>query len=156
MSTPGANIKPVAWLAAGVMLLASTISATATAEADSDKWSYSADIYLWGAGIGGETATGGDLDISFNDLLDNLDMAFMGGLSASKGKYSLFADAIYLDVSASDGLTESVPVIGPIYLDVDIDADVELEAWITTLGGTYNVVDTGKATVNLVGGARYL
>ena len=31
-----------------------------------------------------------------------------------------------------------------------------MEAWVTTLGGAYNVFDNGKATVDLVGGARYL
>ena len=156
MSTPGANIKPVAWLAAGVMLLASTISATATADTDSDKWKFDANIYLWGAEIKGTTPSGGEFDWSFNDILDNLDMAFMGGVGASKGKWSLFADAIYLKISSSDAFTESVPVIGPIELDVDIEADGAMEAWVTTLGGAYNVFDNGKATVDLVGGARYL
>jgi len=83
-------------------------------------------------------------------------MAFMGGLSASKGKYSLFLDAIYLSVSTSGGFTESVPVIGPFDIDVDVEADVGMNAWVTTLGGAYNVFDNGKATVDLVGGARYL
>ena len=152
------NRKPVAWFAAGVMLFAAAISATAAADtdSDSDKWKFDADIYLWGAAIKGESATGGDIDIPFNDLLKNLDMAFMGGLAASKGKYSLFADAIYLSVSTSGGFTESVPVIGPLDIDVDVEADIGLNAWIATLGGAYNVFDNEKATVNLVGGARYL
>ena len=149
------NRKLAAWFAAGVMLLASVVPTTAAADTDSDKWKFDADIYLWGAGIKGTTATGGDIDISFNDLLNNLDMAFMGGLGATKGKYSLFLDALYLSVSGSDGYTESVPVIGPINIDVDVEAEVGINAWIATLGGGYNIVDNEKATLNLVGGARY-
>ena len=156
MSALRMNRKLAAWFAASVMLLASAVTTTAMADTDSDKWKFDADIYLWGAGIGGESATGGDIDISFNDLLKNLDMAFMGGFQASKGKYSLFVDAIYLSVSTSGGFTESIPIIGPIYTDVDVEADVGLNAWVTTLGGAYNVFNNEKATVNLVGGARYL
>ena len=156
MTTQQVSRKPPTWPAAGLMLLASAIPAMTTADTDSDKWKFDANIYLWGAGIGGTTATGGDIDLSFDDLFDNLDMAFMGGVGASRGKWSLFADAIYLDVSADDSYTETVPVIGPIELDVDVDADVTMKSWITTLGGGYNVVDSEKATVNLIGGARYL
>lgn len=148
-----ANSQPITWLAASILLLASAIPVTATA--DSDKWKFDANIYLWGAAIKGTTATGGDVDISFNDLIDNLDMAFMGGIGATKGKYSLFLDAIYLSVSTNGGFKESVPVIGPINIDVDVEADVGINAWITTLGGGYNIVDNEKATLNLIGGARY-
>ena len=150
------NRKLAAWFAASVMLLASVVPTTAAADTDSDKWKFDADIYVWGAALKGESATGGDFDISFNDLLDNLDMAFMGGLGASKGKYSLFLDAIYLSVSGSDGYTEPVPVIGPINLDVDVEAEVGIDAWIVTLGGGYNIIDNEKATLNLIGGGRYL
>lgn len=156
MSTQRANSKPVAWLAASLMLLASIISITAAADTDSDKWKFDANIYLWGAGIKATTATGGDIDIPFHQLIKDLDMAFMGGVGASRGKWSLFADAIYMDISQDDSFTESIPVLGPLELNVDIDADVKMKAFIGTLGGTYNVFDSEKATVNLLGGARYL
>ncbi len=157
MSTQRANSKPVAWLAASLMLLASIISITAAADTDSDKWKFDAVIYLWGAGIKATTATGGDIDIPFHQVIKDLDMAFMGGVvGVSRGKWSLFADAIYLDISQDDSFTESIPVLGPLELNVDIDADVTLKSWITTLGGAYNIVDSEQASVNLVGGARYL
>jgi hypothetical protein len=150
------NRNSVAWFTAGLMLVASLMSTTVVAETDSEKWKFDAEIYLWGADIGGTAATGDDIDVAFDDIFDILDMAFMGVLGASKGKWSLFLDAIYFDVSASDSFTESVPVIGTIELDVDVDADVAMKSWITTLGAGYNVVDSERATVNLVGGARYL
>ena len=156
MPTRRANRRPVTWLAASLMLLASVVHTTATADTDSDKWKFDANIYFWGADIEGTTATGGEFDWPIHDLLSNLDLAFMGGVGASRGKYSLFADAIYLSISTSGGFTESVPVIGPLDLDVDIESDAGMNAWITTLGGSYNVFDNEKASVDLVGGARYL
>jgi len=156
MFTQRANRKPVAWLAAGTLLLATVIPAMAAADSNSDKWTYNAEIYLWGADIGGSTTTDDDIDLSFDNLVKNLNMAYMGGIGASRGKWSLFADTIYLDVSDDDSFTESIPLVGPLELDVDIDADFTMKSWITTLGGTYNVVDSEKASVNLVGGARYL
>ena len=155
MQESRANSQPIRWLAASILLIASVVPTTAAADTDSDKWKFDADIYLWGAGIKGTTATGGDIDISFNDLLNNLDMAFMGGLGATKGKYSLFLDALYLSVSGSDSYKESIPVLGPLELEVDVDGEVGINAWIATLGGGYNIVENEKATLNLIGGARY-
>lgn len=159
MTRSRANRKQVVWAVSSLMLLASmiSISTTAAADASSDTWTYSANIYLWGAGIDATTQTGGDIDISFSDILDNLDMAFMGGFAARKGKWSLFADAIYMDISASDGDSETIPILGgAINITRTVDADVKMESWITTLGAGYNVVDNEKATLDLIGGARYL
>ena len=156
MSTTRANRKFAAWFTASVMLLASAIFTTATAGPGSENWTYSADIYFWMPSIDVTTATGGDIHLSFNDILKNLNMMFMGSAAAYKGKWSLFADTIYFNISEDDAYTESVPVLGPIELDVDVDADVKMKAFVGTLGGTYNVFDNEKATVNLVGGARYL
>ena len=86
MSTLRVKRNPVAWLTACLMLLASMISATAAADVNSNQWEYDAMIYLWGAGIDATTQTGGDIDMSFSDILDDLDMTFMGGFGARKGK----------------------------------------------------------------------
>jgi hypothetical protein len=156
MSTSRENSKPVAWLAASVILLAFAIATTATAEPGSDQWTYSAEIYGWLPDIKTTTATGGDVDITQHDLIENIQMFFFASAAAYKGKWSLFADTVYFKISADGGLTESVPVLGPIELDVDIEADIAMKAFVGTLGGTYNVFDNDKATVNLIGGARYL
>ena len=103
------NRKLVAWFTASVMLLASVVPTTAAADTDSDKWKFDANIYFWGADIEGTTATGGDFDWPIHDLLSNLDLAFMGGVGASRGKYSLFADAIYPSISTSGGFSPGGP-----------------------------------------------
>ena len=37
-------------------------------------WNTSASIYMWGAGISGETAAGEDIDITFKDIMENFNM----------------------------------------------------------------------------------
>ena len=93
------NMKPLAWLAAGALSLATAIPVTAVAEPGSDKWTYSAQIYFWMPEINVTTANGGDVDISFHDILQDLKMTFMGNVAAYKGKWSLFADGAYLNLS---------------------------------------------------------
>ena len=43
-----------------------------------DRWEFAGELFLWGAGIGGTPSAGDDVDISFGDLIDNLDFAVMG------------------------------------------------------------------------------
>jgi len=38
---------------------------------------------------------------------------------------------------------------------IDSNLDVEMEAWIVTAAGGYTLVDTGKYSMDLLGGARY-
>ena len=63
-------------------LLAVATAATADDSSISNDWRYAASIYLWGASIKGETATGGEVDVSFDTLISNRDMAFMGAFKA--------------------------------------------------------------------------
>ena len=79
--------------------LADTSAFAAEQDPSPSQWEWGAQIYLWGAGIGGTTVDGDDLDISFNDLISNLDFAFMGTLAARRDKLTLFADLMSLDVT---------------------------------------------------------
>jgi hypothetical protein len=44
-------------------------------------------------------------EISFNDIVDPLDIAAMGGFGAQKDKFGFQIDAIYLDTTDSDNNT---------------------------------------------------
>lgn len=74
-------------------MLATSI-AVAGNDSEQDRWEYAGEVYLWGAGIGGNSAAGDDIDISFSDLIENLDLGFMGSLVASKDRWTLFADFV--------------------------------------------------------------
>jgi len=85
-------------VACASMLSIAGVVAQAADPATSDDWQFNAGLYLWGAGLNGETSAGSDFDISFGDLINNLNMAFMGNFEARKSKWSLAADVIYLNV----------------------------------------------------------
>ena len=137
-------------LLAGVLALTAPMAYASDAVAN-ETWEWGGALYLWGAGIGGTTAEGDDIDVSFNDIIDNLDMAFMGVLQAQKGKWTLLADVIYLDVSA--GQTSTANLIGQ---PVSADLDVGLKSWIVTAAAAYEVYETDTTRLNILGGGRYL
>jgi hypothetical protein len=120
-----------------------------------DVWQFSAALYLWGADIGGKTRSGSNIEVKFSDIVDNLEMAFMGAFQARKGKWSLLTDVIYLDVSADNTVGATIPV-GPGKIDVTTKANLDLTGWVVHLAGTYNLLSKGKSRLDLVGGARYL
>lgn len=118
--------------------------------APADRWIYGAEVYLWGASVGGKTVTGDDIDVSFTDLVPKLDLGFMATLAASKGEWTAFADFIYLDVS--DDIKSTANIIGrPVRLELD----AELKGFVTTLGGAYSFFDSGGTRLNAILGARY-
>ena len=139
----------LAGLYAGVMLL-TPLWAQAGGHDTDDDWHLTGELYLWGASIGGTTRPGGDVNVGLDDLLDNLDVAFMGGLEARKSRWLLIGDLTYLDVSAgqSGSLTDLALVT--------FTADVDVEGWVVNLLAGYSMVNTDTGSADIVFGARYL
>ncbi len=81
-----------------VFLALSSIVQADTRGSDSD-WQFAAELYLWYTSIGGSTATDGDLEIDAKDLVNDLNMAFMGNIAARKDRWGLMLDALYLNAS---------------------------------------------------------
>ncbi|HBH29834.1 MAG: hypothetical protein N839_0015045 [Desulfofustis sp. PB-SRB1] len=122
-----------------------TIQAEAQ-ETDSD-WQFAAELYLWYASIGGSTAVGGDLEIDANDLIDGLNMAFMGNIAARKNRWGIMVDALYLNASDSQNT-----MVGP----TGVNVGVELDGWVVNPMAGYLVVNSDIFFMNLVAGTRYL
>ncbi len=65
------------------------------------------DVFLYGlaSSISGDAQLGGPVqlpvDVSFSDILDNLQMGFMGGYRGSSERFSVVADVIYLGLGNS-------------------------------------------------------
>jgi hypothetical protein len=138
-------------LAAIALLIIGTAPAAAAGDASSDKWKYGLEVYLWGASVGGASAAGEDIDISFEDLVDDLQMGFMSAFGARKAKWSLLADVVYLDVD--DGKSTTANVAGN---PIQARGDVELKGWVVNAAGGYNVVETGSSLLDVLVGVRYL
>jgi hypothetical protein len=143
------------FLLAGMALAMGATRAGAAESAAGSSWQYTADVYLFAAGIGGETSTGGDVDIGFDTLIRNLDMALMGGFGARKGKWSLMADVIYLDVSADNSGQLTIP-LGRRGIDVATSSSVEMKGWVVTPHVGYTLIDTANGSLDAFAGVRYL
>jgi len=88
-------------------------------------------------GIGGVTA---DVDASFEDILDNLEMGFMGMYRGTRDRFSIDVDTIFMGLGATEG---SRP--GLAKADIDVDQFV--------LGAAAGYALTEKFVV--LGGLRY-
>lgn len=131
------------------LLLGGAASLSAQESQSEDPWKFKAAIYLWGAAIGGTTQSGNDFDVSFSDIVDNLDFTFMGSFEARKSKWSAAADVIYLDIS-SDGSGTIGPRNSPV------SANVDVTSWVLNFQGARNVHESEHASVDVLFGARYL
>ena len=109
-----------------------------------DSWQFYGELYFWGASVDGKSATGSDVDLDFDDIISDVNFALMGAAGASKGKWSLGVDLIYVNVDDSDDIAPGV------------SANVELTNWVITPLVGYRIADTGKSRLDIVGGARYL
>lgn len=114
-----------------------------------DPWQYTGSLYLWGAGIQSTAANGSEIDVSFSDILEGLDLTFMGALGGQRGKWMWLADYIYLDLSQDDGGV--IPGTG-----VALDARVKVRSNVFNMVVGRNVYETDKAAMNVVFGTRYL
>ncbi|MBD9624902.1 hypothetical protein IB279_18385 [Ensifer sp. ENS06] len=112
-------------------------------------WSFSAAPYFWMAGLSGETSQFGlptvEMDADFNDILGNLDFAFMAAGEARNGRFSVIGDIIYTKLGA-DGDTPD----GILATSVDVNS----ETFSGLLGAGYAVIDTPQGHLDVVGGIR--
>jgi len=121
-----------------------------------DKWEFFVAPYFWMAGLDGKTTVKGvesNVNFSFSDVWENLDIGAQVHLEARKDKWGMFLDATYLKLSNdSSGVS---PAYGPV------DIDVKMEEWIVEGGGFYRLltrpIDADrKVYVDALGGLRYI
>ena len=137
---------------AGALIAALVLPATALAAEHDGQWHVSGELYLWGADAEISTAAGQEIDADFNDVVDNLEMAFMGTLGARKDRVSWFGDVMYVGIGASKTVPATIPGV-PTPLDASVS--LEQDAWIVTAGGGYAVSDSEHHFFDLTGGVRY-
>lgn len=116
-----------------------------------DEWKIDLSLYLWGAGIEATTVAGNEIDMSFGDIVENLDFAFMGYFGGHKGRWSALADFIYLNVGMQENTTANL-VGQPVNASVAVD----LRGVVINFIGGYTAVQTDKLNFDVVFGARYL
>ena len=100
-------------------LVAASFSQPCLAQDTPEGWQVSFTPYVWLAGIKGQVGVGGfvtDVDLSFGDILENLDMALMGTLEARHGRWAGALDMVYVSTLVEQDVTSPTPAT------VDLDA----------------------------------
>ncbi len=140
-------------------LVAATIGVAllAAAPLHAAEWKHEVAPYLWGAAISGTTAVGpveADVDASFSDILDNLEMGFMGTYRASRDRVSVTVDGIYMGLGG-DGRGPAGFVKADVDLDqsaLEVDVGYEILERLTVFGGLrYNDLSVDIRTTGPLG-----
>jgi hypothetical protein len=117
----------------------------------SDQWQFMIEPYIWMPSLNASTITGADIDISFNDIIDNLQFTYMMVAGVKKGRWSFLVDTLYLGLEADkDGRIVSSDRI------VNTHTEVSLSSWVVTPVIGYNVINCNAGKLDIVGGARYI
>lgn len=83
------------------IVIAALLAANA---AHAEAWKHEFAPYLWATGMDGTAGIGNveaSVDVGFSDILDNLEMAFLGTYRATKGPLSLNLDIVYMGLGQS-------------------------------------------------------
>jgi opacity protein-like surface antigen len=127
----------------------------ATAAPGTD-WTFDFTPYIWGAGMSGKVEAGAlptiNVDMSFSDILDNLDAGLMGAFEARKGRWGFLFDAIYMKLK--DSGTASRTGAGPIGATATASAELEMKQYLYAAAVAYRAVE-GRAPLDVIGGLRY-
>ncbi|HSD73437.1 MAG TPA: hypothetical protein VLB75_01630 [Steroidobacteraceae bacterium] len=104
---------------AGVTLAAGlTVGHAAMAQdaaPDAGDWKWDVTLYMLGASMDGTTGVEpltADIDVGFDDILDNLEFGAMGRVRAARDPWSIGLDVIYMGLGASSDRPPS---------DIDVD-----------------------------------
>jgi hypothetical protein len=147
---------------APLLALATNVAAD-SAFAD-DQWHTTLRLYRWLPQVSGATrlnlsrsdgsgGSNGDLSLDQAQLLDALQLAFMGSAEVRKGRWSVITDLIYLDLQG-DG-SHGIDVSPRLDLGLSAKVDTTLSGWVWTLAGGYTLWYDDRANFDLVLGARY-
>jgi hypothetical protein len=135
---------------------------SAQAQTPPDEWRYRATIYAWFPALGGTTqfpsgSGGPSIDVSTDDVLSSLKMAFMGAFEVQYGKWGGLVDWVYADLGSDKSGTRQLSIHGqPLPVGVNANLSLDVKANILTLGGTYSFIEKPEYTLGMIFGARML
>lgn len=116
-------------------------------------WQFEFTPYLWAAGLSGTTRIDGrpeaglGVDQSFSDILSHLNSAAMGLFEVRRGQWALLADALYVKVGQTGGVSGALG-----FLSLTASAHVTQEVY--SLGAAYRLESTVDP-IDLIVGLRY-
>lgn len=151
-------------LAVAALVTSGWVPAVAHAEQstwDPGPWRFTASLYGWFPSIDGKltfpSGREGSFIVDADQLLDDLNFAFMATLDAHNGRWGAFTDYIYMDVDGSSSGTQYFSIGGaqvPANLTGQVDFSLESSVW--TIAGEYRVLFQPDWQLDLLAGARLL
>jgi hypothetical protein len=106
----------------GALAFAAAAAAPMTAAAQS--WDYAASLYLWMSGIDTsvETPLGTvETELSFGDILEDLDFAFFGTFTAINGPWVVIGDINYSALTSG-----RASPFGVVFSDVEVETQLTI------------------------------
>lgn len=131
------------------LLAALAAAASAPASAESD-WDYTATLYGWFPGVSTtvETPVGEvEGEVDFDEILETLDIAFLGAIEARKGRLTLIADLQYFDFGV-EAVTPSAALFS--------DAEVDSQLLQFSVYASYALVDAADLRFDAGAGLRHV
>jgi len=132
------------------LLLASPGSVSAA----TDEWQFEVTPYLLAAGMDGTVGVRdhtADVDMSFSDIWDDLEAAFMGIFTAQKGPWSFGLEGVYMKLQ-DDGVNTVTGPGGLVSISGELDVTAKMYIFQGSVG--YRVLDD-TTKVDVLGALRY-
>jgi len=136
---------------AGVASLSMTGAYAADAKAD--RWQFQFTPYVFAAGLDGTLGVRGveaDISLEFPDILEDLDMAFMGVFEARRGRWGFLVDGVYTRLEG--GASRSWHGPGGIS-NATGTLEVTTTMQVYQLAAMYRIGE--RIPFDLIGGGRY-
>ena len=150
-------MKPIPTIAIAALALcgqAAVGQQASTGAVAGQRWSYELKIYGWGTAVGGE-ALGEEFELGFDELLEKLNFALMGGLVATRGDWGYYVEGSYAHLGGDDSINISVLPGAPAG-GADVDLDVSVEQTVLNFGASYKLAQTEDFRLDATFGGRYL
>jgi opacity protein-like surface antigen len=135
------------------MLAAASMMPVHAADADEDRWQVELTPYLFAAGLYGSTGTQGvtaDVNMGFDDIVENLQAGLMGTLEVRRGRWGMILDGLYFELGGQSASSWQGPAgIGSATGELDVTTTMQMYQ----LSAAYRVSD--KLPTDLIAAARY-
>lgn len=111
-------------------------------------WEFKLDAPIWLAGVEGKSGLAGrtsEFDVAPKELLRRVDMTTALRGEASKGRFGIMGEFIYMSLSDGAGTQDRVAQ----------KVDVQLDQTVGDLAARWRLVEGARGFVDLIGGVRY-
>ncbi|MEJ2136475.1 MAG: hypothetical protein P8X86_14695 [Desulfofustis sp.] len=114
-------------------------------------WENHITLYGWYAGIDGNVkfpdGSGSEVKVEASDILESLNLMFMGNYEGRYNRWSLVIDGVYLDVGEKDTTTTALG---------SASVDLNVSSWVVHGGVGYDFIYDDDKNLGVIGGVRYL